>query len=502
MIELCPEEEQKTQFGACMKVLGVGGAGGNAVNSMIATADMETVEFIVANTDAQSIDKSSAPKKIQLGAKITKGLGAGSNPDVGRRAAEEDLEPLLEHIDSSDILFLTAGLGGGTGSGGLPVIANVAREMGILTVAIVTKPFIFEGKKRMRIANEAVEVLKETVDTLIVVPNQRLLEIADAKISMLDAFALSNDILKQAIKGISDIITRSGHINVDFADVRSIMKDMGMAIMGTGRASGQDRAKKAALAAITSPLLENVSIEGAKGVLINITGNTDLGLYEINEAASTVYDLVSEDANIILGSVIDEELQDEIMVTVIATGFETQTEVTAIKGATVSRTEETPVSIKTELTSEQTPVQEMTQELAQENTQEEKPAQKIEEKKEKEEALSLESEKKETIYDLDDLDTPTFMRKKKELQKKYKQENDEKNFHHKKHEHKQQSNESKNFHEKKHEHKSQNYDFKHKRNHEKKHHNYKHHHKQNQEQDKNKENKQKFEKQDSQINSW
>lgn len=483
MIELCPEEEQKTQFGACMKVLGVGGAGGNAVNSMIATADMETVEFIVANTDAQAVDKSAAPKKIQLGAKITKGLGAGSNPDIGRRAAEEDLETLLEHIDSSDILFLTAGLGGGTGSGSLPVIANVAREMGILTVAIVTKPFVFEGKKRMYIANEAIEALKDSVDTLIVVPNQRLLEIADAKISMLDAFALSNDILKQAIKGISDIITRSGHINVDFADVRSIMKDMGMAIMGTGRATGQDRAKKAALAAITSPLLENVSIEGAKGVLINITGNTDLGLYEINEAASTVYDLVSEDANIILGSVIDTDLQDEIMVTVIATGFETQKEETIVKGATVSRTEEAPVQV-----AQAEPEQVVAQEPVETKKED---AQKTAENKttndKKEEALELKDEKEETkeaMYDLDDLDTPTFMRKKKELQKKYKHINDGKHFHHKKHEHN----------------KSQNYDFKHKNNHEKKHHNYKHHHKPNNEKDQKKENSQKFEKQDSQLN--
>ena len=265
MIELSVEEEQKQQFGACLKVLGIGGAGGNAVNSMIATADIERVEFITANTDAQALDKSSAQTKIQLGAKITKGLGAGSNPDIGRRAAEEDMEKIIQHAEQADILFLTAGLGGGTGSGSLPVIAQAAREMGVLTIAIVTKPFVFEGKRRMAIAEEAVENIKEAVDTLIVVPNQRLLEIADDKISMLDAFALSNDILKQAIKGISDIIIKSGHINVDFADVRTIMKDMGIALMGTGRASGQDRAKKAALAAITSPLLENVNIQGCQG---------------------------------------------------------------------------------------------------------------------------------------------------------------------------------------------------------------------------------------------
>jgi len=478
MIELCPEEEEKTLLGASMKVLGVGGAGGNAVNSMIATADMGTVEFIVANTDAQSLDKSAAQTKIQLGAKITKGLGAGSNPDIGRRSAEEDLETLLGHVESSDILFLTAGLGGGTGSGSLPVIANVAREMGILTVAIVTKPFLFEGKRRMSIANEAIENLRETVDTLIVVPNQRLLEIADAKISMLDAFALSNDILKQAIKGISDIITRSGHINVDFADVRSIMKDMGMAIMGTGRASGQDRAKKAALAAITSPLLENVSIEGAKGVLINITGNTDLGLYEINEAASTVYDLVSEDANIILGSVIDADLQDEIMVTVIATGFQPNKEERVIKGATISLPEE-PKEIIHQHTAQ--PTEQVEEQKVEEVIEAQHDEKEIEQKNECEEALSLTNEKKETIYDLDNLDTPTFMRKKKELQKKFKKN-------------KQQ------FHTKKYEYKPHNYDFKSKHNHEKKQSDNKSHFEQKQDKEKNKESHQKYEKQDSQLN--
>lgn len=325
MIDLCFEEEKGSGFGGVtLKVIGIGGAGGNAVNSMIASTDMEVVDFLVANTDAQSLNSSTATGKIQLGAKITKGLGAGSNPDIGRRAAEEDLDVLIEKIKGSDILFLTGGLGGGTGSGALPVIARVAKEMGILTVAIVTKPFTFEGKRRKEIAETAVASLASAVDTMIVIPNQRLLEIVDSKISMLDAFALSNDVLKQAIKGISDIITRAGHINVDFADVKTIMKDMGMALMGTGRARGEDRAKQAAAKAISSPLLENVSIKGAKGVLINIAGSASLGLYEINEAASLVYELVSPEANIILGSVIDENMGDEIMITVIATGFETQ----------------------------------------------------------------------------------------------------------------------------------------------------------------------------------
>jgi cell division protein FtsZ len=315
-------EEEKRTSGACLKVIGVGGGGGNAVNSMAESPEMHMVEFVVANTDAQALETSVVKARVQLGDKITKGLGAGSNPDVGRRAAEEDLEGICSYIKGADILYLTAGMGGGTGSGALPVIANAAREMGVLTVAIVTKPFVFEGKRRMRHAEDAIKNLKESVDTLLVVPNQKLLETVDPKISMLDAFALSNNVLKQAIKGISDIIIKPGHINVDFADVRSIMKDMGLALMGMGRMQGEGRAREAALQAINSPLLEDVSIEGARGVLINITGNTDLGLHEINEAAEVVYDLVSEDANIILGSVIDPDMGDELMVTVIATGFD------------------------------------------------------------------------------------------------------------------------------------------------------------------------------------
>lgn len=343
MIELSFEESEKHQVaGACLKVIGVGGAGGNAVNSMIEGQDLENVEFIVANTDAQALNASLATHKVKLGAKVTKGLGAGSNPDIGRRAAEEDLDKIIDHLDNTDILFLTAGLGGGTGSGALPVIAAAARELGILTVAIVTKPFAFEGKRRLKHAEDAAKVLQEAVDTLIIVPNQKLLDLVDPKISMLNAFALSNNILKQAIKGISDIITKTGHINVDFADVKAIMKDMGMAIMGTGIARGNDRARQAAINAISSPLLENVSIKGAKGVLINITGNHELGLQEINEAASMVYEMVSQDANIILGSVIDESMNEDIMVTVIATGFEDAPVETKTFGAsTLERSDKT-----------------------------------------------------------------------------------------------------------------------------------------------------------------
>ncbi len=333
MIELNIDEE-KSNMGASLKVIGIGGGGGNAVNSMINSGELDSVDFIVANTDSQSLENSPAETKVQLGAKITKGLGAGSNPDIGRRAAEEDLDAILDSISDSDILFLTAGLGGGTGTGGISVIAKAAKEAGILSVAVITKPFVFEGKKRMRQAEEAIIDLKGIVDTLIIVPNQKLLEVADPQISMLNAFAMSNDILMQGIKGIADIITKPGHINVDFADVRSVMKDMGMAIMGTGKCSGESRAREAVEKAISSPLLENVGIKGAQGVLINITGNNDLGLHEINEAVSVIYDLVSKDANIILGSVIDPNIGDEIMVTVIATGFDGDEEEKVVTKAT------------------------------------------------------------------------------------------------------------------------------------------------------------------------
>ncbi len=316
---------------AAVYVMCVGGAGGNAVNSMIKSSDCPNVKFIAANTDIQALEQSLAEVKIQLGSKTTKGLGAGSNPDAGRRAAEEDIEEIKKHISGADILFLAGGMGGGTASGALPVIAKAAKEMGILTVAVVTKPFNFEGKRRAKFAEEAIQSLKSCIDTMIIVPNQKLLAVADPKISMLDAFGMSNNVLKQAVKGISDIIQKTGLVNVDFADVRTIMKEMGFAIMGTGRASGPERAKKATMEAINSPLLENINIEGAKGILFNVTGNKDLGLYEINDAAQIVYGLVSDDANIILGSVIDESLTDEIVVTLIATGlcYETKEDFTA-----------------------------------------------------------------------------------------------------------------------------------------------------------------------------
>jgi len=410
MIELDMDtNENKTR--ACLKVLGVGGAGGNAVSSMINSEELDAVQFIVANTDLQALNMSPAEHKIQLGAKITKGLGAGSNPEVGKRAAEEDLEAIIEQIADSDILFLTAGLGGGTGSGALPIISKVAKEKGILTIAIVSTPFLFEGKRRWGYANGAVKDLKESVDTLIVVPNQRLLEIVDPKISMLDAFAKANEILKQAIKGISDIITKSGHINVDFADVFTIMKDMGMAMMGTGCATGEGRAKQAAIKAISSPLLEDVSIKGAKGVLLNISGNSDLGLHEINEAAQVIYNLVSEDANIILGSVIDPDIGDEIKVTVIATGLENEIEKAKEPNVYPDNKQEELVS---------------SSQVASEIIFEDKEEKKTEEVEVLKENSKVEKTKGEVfvspgvagdLFDLNDMDSPAFLRKDIEKEK-------------------------------------------------------------------------------------
>ncbi|KKQ32729.1 MAG: Cell division protein FtsZ [candidate division TM6 bacterium GW2011_GWF2_37_49] len=394
MIELNLEEEI-CKFGATIKVMGIGGAGGNAVNSMITSNHFSDIEFIVANTDLQALKQSPAPCKIQLGAKITKGLGAGANPDLGRKAAEEDLESVIQNLNNTDILFLTAGLGGGTGTGALPVIVRAAKDLGILTIAVVTKPFLFEGRRRLKFATEAIETLRGSVDTLIVVPNQKLLEVSDTNISMLDAFAKSDDILNQAIKGISDIIAKPGHINVDFADVRTIMKDTGMAIMGIGRASGPNRAKDAALAAINSQLLENTNIRGAKGVLVNITGDSALGLQEICAATSFVSEMVSEDANIIFGTVIDESMGDEVAVTVIATGFENAQPATVASSPAITISQE----IKT------APVAETA--VAEKSV-------KIATMIHEDDLLECAADVKEGKIDLDDFDAPTFLRKKME----------------------------------------------------------------------------------------
>ncbi|MCA1626411.1 MAG: cell division protein FtsZ [Acidobacteria bacterium] len=307
--------------GARIKVIGVGGGGGNAVNRMI-EAGIEGIEFLVANTDLQALKRSRAPIKIQLGSKLTKGLGAGANPEMGRNAALEDTEKIIEALEGADMVFVTTGLGGGTGTGAAPIIASLATELNALTVAVVTKPFNFEGKRRMKQAEQGLLELRECVDTVITIPNERLLHTVDRGVSLQDSFKLADDVLRQAVQGISDLITVPGLINLDFADVKAIMRGMGMALMGAGRASGENRAITATQEAISSPLLEEASINGAKGVLINITGGNDLTLFEVNEASTIIREAADEDANIIFGAVIDESMRDEMKITVIATGFD------------------------------------------------------------------------------------------------------------------------------------------------------------------------------------
>ena len=313
---------------ATIKVIGVGGAGNNAVNRMI-EAEIKGVEFIAVNTDRQALQKSKAPTKIQIGEKITRGLGAGANPDIGAQSAEENKTEIAETLRGADMVFVTAGMGGGTGTGAAAIVAGTAKEMGILTIAVVTKPFTFEGKKRLAQAERGVESLKGNVDSLVVIPNDKLLQITEKKTSIVEAFKIADDVLRQGVQGISDLIAIEGLVNLDFADVKTIMLNRGMAHMGIGRASGEDRAEVAAKQAIQSPLLET-SIEGARGVIINITGGNDLGLQEINTAAELVQRSVDPEANIIWGSVIDEALGDEIVITVIATGFETEQPLTSI----------------------------------------------------------------------------------------------------------------------------------------------------------------------------
>ncbi|RMH19495.1 MAG: cell division protein FtsZ [Acidobacteria bacterium] len=306
---------------AKIKVIGVGGGGGNAVNRMI-QAQLKGIEFISANTDLQALRRNAASVKLQLGTSLTRGLGAGGDPETGRKAALEDTERILEILDGADMVFITAGLGGGTGSGAAPIIASLAAEIGALTVAVVTRPFAFEGRRRMEISERGVEELRGAVDTLITIPNERLLAFVDRGTPLTEAFVIADDVLRQAVQGISDLITIPGEINVDFADVKTIMTGMGMALMGTGIAKGENRALEAAQRAISSPLLEETSIEGAKGVLLNISGGRDLTLHEVAEAARVISEAVDPEANIISGMVIDEELADEMKVTVIATGFD------------------------------------------------------------------------------------------------------------------------------------------------------------------------------------
>ncbi len=314
------ELEENVSIGANIKVVGVGGGGSNAVSTMI-EEKMTGVEFIVANTDIQALNANKADGKIQLGSDLTKGLGAGANPDIGRRAAIESYNQIVEKLEGSDMVFVTAGMGGGTGTGGAPIVAKIARELGALTIGVVTRPFVFEGKRRGKHADAGLQELKENVDTLIVIPNQKLLSISGDKTPLLETFKKADEVLLQAVKGISDLINIRGLINLDYADIRTVMQSKGLALMGTGSAKGENRAIEAATAAISSPLLENIKIDGATGIIINVTGGSDLSLYEVNEASTLITEAAHEEAEIIFGAVIDPNLIDEIRVTVIATGF-------------------------------------------------------------------------------------------------------------------------------------------------------------------------------------
>ena len=327
MMEYDDENVTMKDGTATIKVIGVGGAGNNAVNRML-DLGIKNVDFIAVNTDRQALQKSKANTKIQIGEKITRGLGAGANPDVGAQSAEESKQEITEVLRGADMVFVTAGMGGGTGTGAAPTVAGIAKEMGILTIGVVTKPFTFEGKKRLAQAERGIESLKGKVDTLIVIPNDKLLQVIDRKTSMAEAFMMADDILRQGVQGISDLITVTGAINLDFADVKTIMQNTGMAHMGIGFASGENKAEDAAKQAIQSPLLET-TIEGARGVIINVTGGVDLGLQEVNTAAELIQRSVDPEANIIFGTVVDETMNDEIQITVIATGFEDQNEVSS-----------------------------------------------------------------------------------------------------------------------------------------------------------------------------
>jgi cell division protein FtsZ len=313
--------EPQTRRGARIKVVGVGGGGGNAVNRMV-DCGLAGVEFIAANTDEQALDYNKAGVKMQIGHKLTKGLGAGADPNIGRQAALEDTDTIIQCLSGADMIFVTTGLGGGTGTGAAPVIASLASELGALTIAVVTKPFKFEGRKRLVQAEAGLEALRECVDTVITIPNERLISVIEKRTTLTDAFTLADDVLRQAIQGISDLILVPGLINLDFADVKAIMSGMGVAMMGTGIADGENRAVDAARRAVSSPLLEDSTVHGARGVIINITGGPDLGLMEVNEASSIIHEAAHEDANIIFGAVVDPALEGKVKITVIATGFE------------------------------------------------------------------------------------------------------------------------------------------------------------------------------------
>lgn len=330
---------------AVIKVIGVGGGGGNAVQHMLGAA-IEGVDFVCANTDAQALKNSSAKTALQLGSDITKGLGAGANPEIGRQSALEDRDRISDVLEGSDMVFITAGMGGGTGTGGAPVVAQIAKEMGILTVAVVTKPFPFEGRKRGEIANDGIKELSQFVDSVITIPNEKLLSVLGRDISLLDAFKAANDVLLGAVQGIAELITCPGLINVDFADVRTVMSEMGMAMMGSGSGRGSDRARQAAEAAISSPLLEDINLSGAKGILVNITSGLDLTMGEFEEVGNTVKAFASDNATVVVGTVIDQSMDDQIRVTVVATGIGSENRVIEEAPSLVSQPEEPDLDYK------------------------------------------------------------------------------------------------------------------------------------------------------------
>ena len=392
--------EPKNSYLAVIKVIGVGGGGTNAVNRMI-TSGLRGVEFIAVNTDAQALMMTEADKKIHIGTNITKGLGAGSDPEIGKRAAEESKDEIKDAIQGADMIFITAGKGGGTGTGAAPIIAEIAKEVGSLTVGVVTKPFSFEGRKRNDQANTGIDELKEKVDTLIIIPNDKLLSLDEKNIPLVDAFRVADDVLTNGVQGITDLIAVPGLINLDFADVRTVMADAGSALMGIGSSTGENRAKDAASKAISSPLLE-ASIDGAKGILLNISGGTDIGLFEVNEAAQTISKAAHPEANIIFGAVIDESLSDELKVTVIATGFEARDSIHG-KLDFITGVEEKEKDIVEQL--KDSPVE-----------SESKPKNKDE--KEKEPSIFdtgpvLEKEKIPELEPNDEIDVPSFLKKKK-----------------------------------------------------------------------------------------
>lgn len=398
--------EKTTAQGAKIKVVGVGGGGTNAIATMISLG-LNGVDFVAANTDNQALDHNPAPHHIQLGTELTKGLGAGANPEVGKKAALEDSNRIAEMLYGSDMVFITAGMGGGTGTGAAPVIANIAKEAGALTVGVVTKPFNFEGKKRRKNADKGIAELKEAVDTLICIPNQRLLYVANETTTMLDCFKKADEVLYQAVKGISDLINIRGLINLDFADVRTVMSNKGLALMGTGIASGENRAIEAARKAISSPLLEDVAINGATGIIINITGGSDLTLFEVNEASSLITEEAHEEAEIIFGSVIDENLKDEVRVTVIATGFNPEVEAKKEVEQIVINTQtvSTP-AVQPEMIAQETATPQIATTVASPTVQKREPL-----SEDLKSARQLAREIGKRFFETEEYDIPTFLRR-------------------------------------------------------------------------------------------